>query len=421
MSFLTQAFATFFARLGLEKYSIPVLETPTGDAKNLQGNADGALMVDISGLAEGDLATTAKQDVTNGKLDTLHADVNGMTAKLPAALGATTSAASLSMAPASDAVFRVAAPETAPVAIRTFAATVADVTVIPTDASAWVSLAGAAYAGYADFHLAITSVGGTASPTQVTLKFWNRVGGTVAGGGAIKKIHDQTFDASQLVLPADTNPYTRIHVPCNSDEVFCTVSFPDGTAPTITGVVSARAVAFAGLQRKDLVYNPATGYPVFELRGYDSPTDTVKNSPSTFECDLSLPEPLVVNEASLAVATATFYYPSADGITVAPHNNISWDYTATGAGGGTVAVSFEATNNPAWSSPRDVSKSGWGCVAGAAVAGTVTSAANGTITEIVNFSNKGNSCVNFARLRMKVVVATANSGAFALSINRSVA
>jgi len=29
--------------------------------------------------------------------------------------------------------------------------------------------------------------------------------------------------------------------------------------------------------------------------------------------------------------------------------------------------------------------------------------------------------VNFARLRMKVVVATANSGAFALSINRSVA
>ena len=366
-----------------------------GFVDGLEGYTDGVegkldtLHTDLGTTIHTDLATTL-----GGKLDTLHTDLgttlhNDITGNL-----------------------KILAPETLPVAVRTFAATVADVTVIPTDASTWVTLTGAAYAGYVDLSLDITAVAGTVAPTQVNFKVWNRIGGAT---GSIKKIHDQTFDASWLVLPKDTNPYTRIHIPCNSDEVFVTVYFPDGTAGTITGTVNARAVAFAGLQRKDLTYDPATGRPVVQSAAYDSATCTDKNSPSVMECDLVTEEPLVVNLTSQIAGTV--YAPSETGAVMLPSDSISYEYKLIAGSGGTITVTWEATNgSDAWAQANNITLSGSSGVLGTKhLANTVVAGSAETIADLVQFDN-----LNAARIRMKIVVATQTSGALTVSMRRKV-
>jgi hypothetical protein len=415
------------------EYSATPPTLTDGQAVNLQVDSAGNLKVASAGTAAlpTGAATEAKQDTQTTALGTLHTDLattvagkqdtgnttlSTINGKLPASLGAKTGAASLSVTLPSDySPLKVSAPETAPVAIRTFSGTVAD-TAAPLDAAAWVAMAGAAYAGFLDISLAITSVGGTASPTQVTFQVWNRVGGS---GGSIKKIDEFTVDATKLVLSALTNPYTRRHVPCNAADVYVTVTFPDGTAPTITGVVSGRAVAVAGLQRRDLIFNPDTQHPVVETRGYDSSSDSVKTSPTVLECDLALPEALVVD--TTAVANGTYYYPSADGVLMGIYGSICWEYDVTGANGGTVTISMQATNgSSSWTSPKDVTLSAWESSLGTASSATIATAANGTKSGAFHYDLSAEHSCNWERMRMKVVVADGASGAIKLSLRRRV-
>jgi hypothetical protein len=522
MSYLSETFAALFARLGLEKYVIPVAETPTGDAKNLQANADGHLLVDLGGLDESVLATSAKQDTGNASLTsidgkvatsakqdtaiaaltTLHADVDGVetmlgaiagqlpttlgaktsaaslavtlssdepsidvtlagiaalateaslasllsevrelatetalatlgseikfrqeagnshlndiSGKLPATLGAKTASASLSVTPATDAVFGIEAPENAYQTVRTWAASVAD-SEPAVEGSNWVALTGANKAGYVVQHYAITAVGGTVAPSQVIFRTWIRVGGA---GGTIQKIDEWTADASWLVTAAAVNPYWRRIIPVNCDDIFVTATFPDGASPTITGTVSCRAVAHAGLQRRDLTYDPATGLPVVQSKSYDAATGTDKTSPSYQQCDLYLNEPLAVNEATKA--NGDYYGPSDAGLIVGEHGEISVSFSVTGANNGTVTITVEATNQESWASPIDITKSVWESKAGALIsAGSIATAANGTQTGILCLGNGSSPC-NYRMIRVKYVVADGASGAISMSFRRKV-
>ncbi len=49
-TFTSGVFDAFFGRLGLEKYCIPVVETPTNGVRNLQAIADGSLKTDAGAV-----------------------------------------------------------------------------------------------------------------------------------------------------------------------------------------------------------------------------------------------------------------------------------------------------------------------------------------------------------------------------------
>lgn len=409
MSYLSEVFATFFGRIGLEKYVIPVVETPNGTAKNLQANANGELLVDIAGLAEGDLATSAKQDTGNTSL----AAISG---KLPATLGAKTSAASLSIAMPTDLQpFKIEVPGPAMTTLRTLSGATAD-TEPPTDGSTWIAMPGAAYSGLLEIPIAgaFTAVGGTVAPTLVTMRVWSRLG----SGGAISKVYEETFQASWLTTGIATNPYRPRYIPFNAPDAIVTFTFPDGTAPTITGTVKGRMVTEGSLTSKDFPRDPATGNVVFQGANYDAATQTDKVSDAYKACDLYLNEPLVVNEASKA--NGDYYGPSDAGLIVGEHGEVSVSFSVTGANGGTVTITVEATNQETWASPIDITKSVWESKAGALItAGSIATAANGTQTGILCLGSGSSPC-NYRMIRVKYVVAGGASGAISMSFRRKV-
>lgn len=367
-----------------------------------------------------DLATTLA-----GKLDTLHTDIgttlhadvdgvegklDGIASQLPASLGAKAASASLSVAPATDAIFNVAAPENAFQTVRTWAGAVAD-SEPAVDGSTWVALTGASAAGYVVQLYEITAVGGTVAPTQVVFRTWIRVGGA---GGVIQKIDEWTADASWLTQPAATNPYWRRIIPVNCDDIFVTATFPDGTSPTITGTVKCRAIAHAGLQRRDFTYDPATGLPKFQSASYDSATQTEKVSDSYKECDLPLCEPAILNSTGLAHTTPITYYPSSDGAIMDGWDSISFQYSLAAGGGGTIETWWEIANADVWTLATDCTLAASNNNTGDRPAATPLSSGT-TLAGFMQFDN-----LNAKRIRQCVLPKTANSGAVVINMRRKV-
>jgi len=254
-------------------------------------------------------------------------------------------------------------------------------------------------------------VSGTVSPTQVTFRTWNRVGGSV-----VTKIDEFTVDATYLSLPVSTNPILPRVSPNNSDEVYVTYTFPDGTAPTLSGTISCRAVSKAELQRKDFTFNPATGHMIFETRGYDSATDAVKVTPTYLESDLALPEPLVVDGTGLTAGTE-YFYPSSDGALMAGYDSVAFEYSLTAANNGTITTWWEATlGSSTWTQRNVITLSGGELVLGTQhVSSSLASSTNGTISGITCFDN-----LNVERVRQVVKPVTGNSGAVKVSLRRKV-
>lgn len=419
------------------------LDALHGDVDGVEAKLD-TLHADLDTTLHTDLATTLA-----GKLDTIHADVDGVEAKLdtlhadldttlhtdlattiagkqdtgnlaiaaigaqlPATLGAKTTAGSLAVALPTDLQpFKLEAPGFAFTTLRTLVAAVADVE--PVDGSAWVAMPGAAYAGIIEIPLdGFTSVGGTIPPSQVAIQVWARMG----AGGAIRKVHEETLDATRLTLTKLTNPYLPRQIPFNAPDAYITFTFPDGTAPTITGVVKGRMIAQAALTAKDLPIDVITRALRVMILGYDQPTDTIKNSPALMECDLALPQPGVLNTTGLAHTTPT-YYPSTDGALMHPFDSVSFDYSLTAAGGGTISTWWECSNGDgAWTIPQDITLSAFDLpTKSTPVASPITSAVNGTIKGFVQFDH-----LNAVRVRQAVRPNVANSGAAVINMRSKV-
>jgi hypothetical protein len=415
------------------------LDTLHTDLNTTLGGKLDTLHADVDGV-EGKLDTLHADETTiAGKLDTLHADVDGVEAalalvateatlatkaedikfrqeagnshlndisgKLPATIGQKTTAASMSVTFPSDAdPLKMLVPSLALQDLRVFNATVADAD--PVDGSAWVTMPGAGYANTLELTLATTagalSVGGTVPPSQVTLNVWTRLG----AGGAIRRAYSATLPASWVTQAIALNPYLPIHIPINAPDVFVTVAFPDGAAPTLTGTVKGRMVVNAGVTAKDLPKDILTGALLARILGYDSVADALRNIPGLFESDFALTEPGVMNTTGLAFGTPA-YAPSQDGKILLPHDSISFQYSLAAGGGGTIKTWWEVANADVWTLASDITLSAFDLkTKSTPLASPITSAVGGTLTGFVQFDN-----INATRIRQVVQPETANSGA----------
>ena len=380
----------------------------------------------VSSSLPGGAATEAKQNTTitvlgvvtsslatiTSSLTLISSSISLIEQKLPT-LGIKATSGSISVTLSSDhAPVPVSTPEYSYQTIRSTVGTgSAGDTEPPT--TGFVVLSGSTTCPYAEFIWNIGNVSGTVSPSQVTFRTWNRVGGTI-----ITKVDEFVIDSSYLVLPSATNPLMRRIVPNNADEVYMTFTFPDGTSPTLSGTIYGRAVTDANLQRKDFTFNQTTGHMIFEPRGYDSPSNTVGVSQAYVESDLYLEEPLVVSTTALT-ANTEYYYPSSDGILMGSHDSVSWEYycQAGAAGTDTVQIWWEATHGSnAWTQRNIITKTGYEQTSGSYLALTpLVSTISGTIQGLVNFSNP-----NVTRMRAVVKPIASNSRTVTISMRRKV-
>ena len=332
--------------------------------------------------------------------------ING---KLPASLGQKTSAASLPVVLASDAYVQIAAFENAYQTIRTFSNSLVD----SEPPTSFTTLSNYGFNGYAEILYIITSFGGTVAPSTITFRTWDKV-----AGSTIVKVDDFTMDTVYIALTANQNPLIRRIIPFNSKETTVTVSFAYGYNPTVTGTVYARAVSVGGLQRKDLVYDNASGYPVVQNRGYDSINDSIRVTNVYTESDLYLEEASVVDTTALAAGTEV-YIPNSDGILVQNYDTIGWEYSLTANSGADSYVQcwFEATMlSRTWTQRNIITLSGIDLTTGVKIAATpIVTANRGTVASIVNFYHP-----NATRMRMVVKPITAVSGAVRVSIRRKI-
>ena len=358
------------------------------------------------------LSTSAKQDLLYTKTADAYSVEVAINTKLPTTLGQKTSANSLAVVLSSDAYIQLSTPENSYQNIRTFVNTVAD-TEPPT--TGFVSLANATSCGFAEFIWDIRSVGGTVAPTTVRFKIWNRVNTTVV------KMDEFTFPASYLTLSQSTNPLKPRAYPCNSDEVYVTVSFDDGTSPTIVdGYIYARATTACILERNLYIRNLDTGHQIIETRSYDGSSDTLKVTPSYVSEDLYLEELLCVDTTGLTIVGGEVFYPSADGVLLGSYRNIAFEYSLIAANDGYIQAYWESTlGTSSWTQRNIVTLDSVNAVTGVKSATTpIVSTQNGTISGLIYFTN-----INTTRIRMAVkpligLTGTGTSGAVKLSIRR---
>lgn len=295
--------------------------------------------------------------------------------------------------------------------VRTLSTTVAD-SEPPVDGS-FISLHTTHSNSFVEVSYNITAVAGTVPPTQVRFKTWR-----ATADGTIEKIDDFVIDSAVLVLTSPTNPLRSRTKEFNAKRIFVTVTFPDGTSPNITGTVKARLVSpsSAGLQRSDLTFDATSGDLVVRPRGYESVTDTIKNTPTIFEADLALSEALIIDTTGLT-AGSEVYYPSADGVEVLPYDSLLFEYSLTGANNGYVEAWWEATiGTSAWTQRNVVTMSGSDVLLGGRhPSAKINTIVNGTVAGCTSFEN-----CNFTRYRMVVKPITGNSGAVKLSLRRKV-
>lgn len=410
---------------------LPLVEKPDGEAVNWQGDENGVPYVNIGGLDESSLATSALQTAGNviltasnvllttgnGLLTAGNVLLTAIRDRLPATLGAKLTAESLAVALPTDLQpFKIETPGPAMTTLRTLVTALAD-TEPPTDASAWVAMAGAGHSAFLHIPIAgaITAVDGTVKPTQVTLRVWSRLGAT----GAIDKVYEQTYDATRLILPAATNPYRPLHIPFNAPDALVTVTFEDGTAPTITGVIKGRMVSQAGVTSKDLPIDVITRALRVMILGYDSPTDTVKTADSIQPCDRYLDEALGLNEASKAAGTYNF--PSDDGTISGEHGRYAVEIDVTAPAGCTITLTPQATMRDTWAAPKDVSKAVYSTVTGANLAGPIVVAAGTSYSSIWIFGAAPAGPCSYRKVRVNYVIADVASGALVMSSRKATA
>jgi len=254
--------------------------------------------------------------------------------------------------------------------------------------------------------------GGTVTASAATIKIWKRV------GSDIDCIDIITYSKSEWEQAAGANRIFPRRYTLNADEVYATVTFPDGTSPNISGTVKMRSVNAIGLQRSDLAYDSATGLPKFLPASYDHLTDSTKVTPLYVAQDLNNPETLLIDTTGL-IAGTEYYWASADGILMAPYTSITWEFTLKAGTNATDTIQYwwESTiGSNSWTQRNIITPSGMDPTSGAKLGALVffTSPA-GTTNGIVTFTNES---TNIVRMRMVVKPITGNSRTVRLNVQR---
>ena len=288
--------------------------------------------------------------------------------------------------------------------IRTFSSTVAD-TEPPLDGY-FVTVS--PQLGAVEFFLVPgMTFAGTVAATQVRFQFWGRVSD---GTARIIKLDTIVIPAATLALTQATNPLLTRRYNAQLDQVYVTVTFLDGTAPTITGSIVARpigqSITDSSIWHNDLV----SGQLIVQPTGYDSLTDSQKTVRLN---DLYPPlnEINVISETSRTSGT-TYYFPADTGIDMGGYDSLCMQLSVTGAGASVATVTAEASlNGTTW---EDVTLSIMDDKTHAYLTSAVASTAGGNLSLLWSAYN-----VNWQFIRIKFVVSGANTGAVSCSFRRA--
>lgn len=222
-------------------------------------------------------------------------------------------------------------------AVRTLAGAAADSE--PPLAASFVSL-GTPANSFVSLSYSITSVAN--SPTAVTFRTWRNLNGT------IDKIDEFTVQATELPFTA-----TRQSV-LSSGSVYVTATFTGGTVPTVTGTINGRLISpgSIGVSRSDFKFDTSRRVEV-RPAGYDATPDAQK------VYDVA---PFYTNSVIDVIANATnvpagpTYYPAATGLDMLNYTDVSFELNGAS---GITTLTFEASNDSAFTTPQDVSKAGY--------------------------------------------------------------
>jgi len=276
--------------------------------------------------------------------------------------------------------------------LRNFAGNIADVDPPVAADGLWVALEPDALV---EWMPDLTAISGVVAPSQVTLKLWERV------GTLVRMVDSITLDTAQWVAYGASKAFRPRFARAITSRLQCTAAFPDGTTQSITGNVYARPSTLGhGLQRGDLIWNQATGHPVVEPRGYDAVSDAER----TFEISpefLNYQTDLIESTAGALVA-GVVYLPATTGMQ--GMKNIHCDFAITAGVTSAITVTFEASNDPAFTTPLvDITLSGYDTGAGIYLAGGIVIAATTAVTKGIDFDN-----FNYDYFRIKCSNAGAN-------------
>lgn len=286
--------------------------------------------------------------------------------------------------------------------LRAFSSTIAD----SEPPSSFVSVT--PQLGAIEIHLGTMTFGGTVPGSQIRFRIWAR---NSQGTAHITKVDEFILPASILALPAATNPLLPLRYNIQEDEVAITVTFMDGSSPTITGNVKIRPIAQSSRDDSIVKRDYIDGNQLVKILGYDSLLDALK---VVIMNDIypAIDEPLVIDAASQG--TGTVYFPSTDGIELSGYESIATYIGITGAGASVATVSVEAVIGNDWTYVCDITKTVIDEVTGFTLTGPAVSTAGGNLT--LHWHRPG---LNKTRFRIKLVVSGVSTGAIKVSIRRS--
>jgi hypothetical protein len=262
--------------------------------------------------------------------------------------------------------------------------------------------------GYVELRWAPSFVfAGTTPATSVRFRIWKFVD-TVA-----VKIDEFIVSAADLSVGIEAGTIWTKQYAVDSDSIKVTAVMLDGTSPTITGSVTARAIAKgfdSSLTRRDAV----SGNPIAQSPAYDALTGSEKVT-QTSAIYPPIDEPIVISETSRA-SGATYYWPSSDGIEMDAYDSLTTLMSITGATTSVATVTMEATlGSSAWTVPIDVTKRTFDDANNVyLIAGSAVSTAGGNLTLLWSLYQ-----CNWTRVRVKVVVTSAATGVVAASFRRA--
>lgn len=285
------------------------------------------------------------------------------------------------------------------IALRTFSNTVSDA---DTDAASFVAITPQLGAVQVEFNALVFGNTAGVTATSVRFRIYGRAGAEIFLVDAF-----DVLKANAEATVANRLSNLRYNVQC--DELAVTMRFLDGTSPImVSGNVTARPISLSAKESSSEKIGVTTGLPKVEQLGYDSTIDAQK---IVVLNDLypRLPEPNVVSGASLSIATA--YWPSSAGVACGGYKAVSFDGSITGAGGASaVTVTAESSiDGTVW---RDITLGTLDEINHAYLTAALTAAAGASLAWLWTCPTPG------AYVRLKVVVTTNITGAYALSICR---
>jgi hypothetical protein len=407
LSKLISAIGTAQPTLPIAQHNAVAPTVADGEAVNLQVNASGRLMVDADIAAGGALATeatlaTRASEATVSLLATEATALTLATESTVSTLATETTVAAIEDTIA-DGCGMVARDY---ITCRAFSATTSESAVEPPGAG-WVTVSPTL--GAVEFLIVPgMTFGGTVAATRVRFRYWFRS----ESGARTPKFFEEILDVSQLALTGNSHAILPRRFNVQASQVYATVTFLDGTAPTITGSIDVRPIAMQARDDTTFRRDITTGNPIAQSPAYDALLDADKTADIVDKYP-SQDDPLVVSEASRA--TGTHYAPSADGIEMGTgYKRLTIRFAFAAAGTSSVVNDIEAT----------IDGTNWDVVTLSCIdaetglsptATSLDSAAGGAIAKPVMVRHAD----HFKKFRLKSVVTDGPTGAHTVSFRRA--